>query len=59
MSFYWIDGKNFYVGVETDEEGRIVKIAPLFKTFKGQRVENLFKWLKYKKLLKNGGIILS
>lgn len=45
---YWVSCNKFTCGVEIDDEGIIIKCAPIVKRFKGQGIENLSKWMKKK-----------
>jgi len=47
MSFYRVMTQRFTCGVETGEDGVIIKTAPILRKFKGQNIQNLKNWLVY------------
>lgn len=55
---WWVSCEKFTIWVETDEERRIVDIAPVARRFKGQSFDNLLRWfagfggLKYEQINK-------
>jgi hypothetical protein len=46
MSEHWISCLKFTVRVTTDDEGKIVKAAPLVRKFIGQPLANLLRWAR-------------
>jgi hypothetical protein len=43
---HWISCAAFTVEVKTNTEGYIIEAAPLVKRFKGQQLDNLFRWVR-------------
>ena len=43
---YWLSSPKMTVGVTTDERGIIIAAAPILRTFVGQPIEHLRRWMQ-------------
>jgi hypothetical protein len=45
MPLYWFSTASMTVGVETDEHDAVVITPPILRTFIGQPIDNVRRWL--------------
>lgn len=52
MKWYYVSAKFFTCAVVVDDDGIILKSAPIVRRFIGQSFENLMRWTQHEAIVK-------